>query len=468
MTKQQKEEYLLDTKKPELLSRKSRLFIFLILFILSNLTTSTQIIINQHKKSVDDSRFKEKFSIFHSIGGILGEFLFIFISLLENRRNIIFICVILNGILYLVYSFINNYSIFYFLIFFIGIIKNYLHILAPAWIDQFGIKKYKTILMYIYLSNIFVSYIINLILLYNSQSNSANNNWYLNLIIIGILILIFGFLLLLFPKKYFSLHYNYVGYKLESKEGTIVYEKNDRNNGRASFFADNNNKNGFLKTIIKNKVYIFSVLTSFFYIFVFQIVNIDIIPFTINKKYWEPMFELKLGGISAIGEFFGIFIGGIFLLCQEGGYENKKSGLYFGVFVILLYLSSLIMAFANKSWLFCVGFFLYKFSSKPLSYINIFYVINCIPNLYKGSGLSLYLLFKNISRIITTIFNGFLHDKLDKISNTLPMKIILNLNIFVLIFGLLLAYYRYNENKDKENDEINQNNEKELQNIENI
>ena len=126
------------------------------------------------------------------------------------------------------------------------------------------------------------------------------------------------------------------------------------------------------------------------------------------------------------------------------------------------------MAFANKSWLFCVGFFLYKFSSKPLSYINIFYVINCIPNLYKGSGLSLYLLFKNISRIITTIFNGFLHDKLDKISNTLPMKIILNLNIFVLIFGLLLAYYRYNENKDKENDEINQNNEKELQNIENL
>jgi len=55
MTKQQKEEYLLDTKKPELLSRKSRLFIFLILFILSNLTTSTQIIINQHKKSIDDS-----------------------------------------------------------------------------------------------------------------------------------------------------------------------------------------------------------------------------------------------------------------------------------------------------------------------------------------------------------------------------------------------------------------------------
>ena len=48
------------------------------------------------------------------------------------------------------------------------------------------------------------------------------------------------------------------------------------------------------------------------------------------------------------------------------------------------------------------------------------------------------------------------------------MKIILNLNIFVLIFGLLLAYYRYNENKDKENDEVNQNNEKELQNIENL
>ena len=118
----------------------------------------------------------------------------------------------------------------------------------------------------------------------------GSNKWYLNYIIFGILIVIFDSLLLIFPDKYFSLKLNFFGYKSDKKEEYILSNEP----GKISFFEEkeeNNNKIGFLKTIMKNKVYIFSVLTDFFDLTFYNIIKLNIFHYIITSLYFPNSYK---------------------------------------------------------------------------------------------------------------------------------------------------------------------------------
>ena len=70
------------------------------------------------------------------------------------------------------------------------------------------------------------------------------DKWYLNYMIVGILIISFGGVLLIFPSKYFSAKYNLLGY--EGKDG-FIKETSDWK--LTSFF-----ENGEMKVKKNNKV----------------------------------------------------------------------------------------------------------------------------------------------------------------------------------------------------------------------
>ena len=252
MKENQKEENLIIKKKPEQLSRSKRFMIFLILYLMSILIGNDRFIFSQHRKALIDKKIRiNNINIFlcHTSGFLLGELIFIKISQIENRKKVTFICYLINGLLFFIYALSENKIIFYCCRFLIRLFKNYKFIFVPVWIDQIGIKKYKTILMFLYL-HFNIRQIINIIF----QKKMNSNKWYLNSIIFGTLIIAFDCLLLIFPEKYFSLKLNFIGYKSDKKEEYII--SNDPK--KISFFEEKeekNNKTGFLKTIKKNKVY---------------------------------------------------------------------------------------------------------------------------------------------------------------------------------------------------------------------
>ena len=459
MKENQKEENLIIKKKPEQLSRTKRFMIFLILYLMSILINNEQFIFSQHRKALIDKKIRiNNINIFlcHTSGFLLGELIFIKISQIENRKKVTFICYLINGLLFFIYALSENKIIFYCCRFLIRLFKNYKFIFVPVWIDQIGIKKYKTILMFLYL-HFNIRQIINIIF----QKKMNSNKWYLNSIIFGTLIIAFDCLLLIFPEKYFSLKLNFIGYKSDKKEEYII--SNDPK--KISFFEEKeekNNKTGFLKTIKKNKVYIFSILTNFFHSIFYRVVILNIISYLITlNKYTNPYDQISM--IQATGNLsdLALFLGKIFeIICLSciGGYENKNSAIFLGISSILNFIFSLFLIFSNNSLLLTLGFLLYLFLSSIIPFIIDCFIINLLPNKYKGCGFALNLLIENIGNTIAPIIYGLMQDYFGKHNPTLPWKININFILLETTFCLVTSYYRYYYKE-----EIKDDNEKELE-----
>lgn len=452
MKENQNEENLLIKKKPEQLSRAKRVFIFLILYILSIIIKSSEYIFSQ--KELQDKPFNNIAFICHALGLLLGYILYIKLFQIENRKNVTFICFLIYGLLFFIYPVTNNKYIFYFIRFLMYAFKNYKDVFIPIWIDQFGIKKYKTLFMIMHI-NFFFGGIFEILF----KSILSQNKWYLNCIIIGILIIIFDCLLLIFQNQYFSLKYYFIGYQSDKKDEFVKINET----GKPSFFKEEKetiNNQGFIKKVIKNRVYIFSTISLFFQYFVYKIITLSIYDYVIKSYYFSDINILSLKMISSFGKFFGILFELIYLSCI-GGYENEKSAILFCISSILIFFSSIMIFFSFNSFIFRTGFFFYLFSSVPFSFINNCFIINCLPNKYKGAGFSLSKLLTILGSWLSLTFYGLMHDIFDKYNETIAWKINFILLIPQIIFCLLSSYYRYDNIEN--NEEIKDDAEKELE-----
>ena len=108
-------------------------------------------------------------------------------------------------------------------------------------------------------------------------------------------------------------------------------------------------------------------------------------------------------------------------------------------------------------------FFFFSFSD-TLLIINKCFIVNCIPNKYKGTGVALSLFLENIIKLVGPYFLKFLDKSFD--NSFLPKIIHLILYILSIIFYLYSSFYRY---RNVENvNEINNDKEKELEDIEKL
>ena len=266
---EEKREYLVKGRiLGKKFSRIGRFLFILILLLLSMLINNAENAIFIIQYGTQMNLLKDPESIYSTIGIILGDILLIKFSQIENMKKVTFVFFFLNGILYLI---INSYFeikwVLYIIRFFIFVLKDFKDIFIPAWIDQFYIKGSKTTFMYIYFTNMY-GFILYLLVL--EICSKKPNEVAIIFIIFGGLIIIFDCLLLFFPNKYFSSKYNFIGYKVKGKEEFTKL----RNSRQSSFFENqedkiNNKEIGFLKTILNNKIYVFSILTNICYLFDF-------------------------------------------------------------------------------------------------------------------------------------------------------------------------------------------------------
>ena len=451
------EVYLIKDKKLEQLSDIYLFSIFVILFIMT-------ILINLYIPLIFFLiyQYDKYILIYSSAGVIIGNCLSMKISQIKNRKKVSLICFFLYDIFFFIYTLGKKKFrwVVYISAFFISALKEYKDYFIPVWIDEFCKKKFKTIFMLIYLTNEFGGYIENLII-----SMILSNNFQLNIAveaIYGGLVLIFNCLLLHFPDEYFSIKHNFIVCKIKGKEQLIKFE----NSGQKSFLENeegnnvNNNEIGFLKTILNNKVYVFSVLANICYLFanqVFQIKKIIGNDLANYNKYFKILFILRSNNFSKSRQYLGIAIEVICLLFI-GGFENKNSSIFLSVCAIISFFCFLTITLSDFTIAFNIGIVFFIFFSLPLITINEFFIINSITNEYKGPGVSLSLLLGNITKLVGFIFCGILFDQDN------PSLDVINISLYILmvIFCLYSSFYRYRKDKNEEN-EIN--NDKELEDI---
>ena len=220
MSDENKDEKLVEKQeKPhEQLSRYARFFIFTIFIALSIVMSGDNGVLSSSKKQVRrDLQLDEKgygfFGSFASAGRMFGSVAFMGLLQTDRRKLLTCICIFINGAAFFSYSLTFNRWILYGVRFLIGSVRIYPHIYIPVWVDQFGIKKLKTMMMTI----INITSPLGQTVGYVLGTINEPDKWYLNYMIVGGLILGFGSLLLLFPSKFFSAKYNFLGYEEEGK-----------------------------------------------------------------------------------------------------------------------------------------------------------------------------------------------------------------------------------------------------------
>ena len=467
---EEKREYLVKGRIIEnQFSRIYRLFIFLILILLSIIFEAADITISLQKYHKIFGDFDEKPKTPYSRTGIiLGNFLFIIISQIENRKIVIFVSFLFNGILYF-FSLTDAKWAFYTFRFLISVLKDIKDIFIPVWIDQFCRKKFKTAFIYIYLNKIARNTfkIMIIIILHSNESVS-------NTIILGGSIIIFDCLLLFFPNKYFSPKYSFIGYKDKEKEKE-EFTKSEISE-QSSYFEnqeDNNIKNnevGFLKTILNNKIYVFSILANVCYLIIYESILKYILnpeDYIIFNQQTKSFLNYDLYSNITFVSPFGTILGGICLLFI-GGYEKKNSSIFLSICSIIIFFCLLIIDLPYNIFILLFGLLMFFLFSEPLFIINKCIIINCIPNKYKGSGQALSVLSLNISAMVGPPFFEYLY----KLFGNSILLLIIHFFLYILatIFCLYSSFYRYRniENENGKANRINNCKEKVLEDIEKL
>lgn len=469
----QKEEKLVEEKPHEQLSRLFRGCIFFIFIALSIVMSGDNGVLSSSKKQVRrDLQLDEKgygfFGSSASAGRMFGSVVFIGLLQTDRRKILTLVCIFINGAAFFSYYLTFNRWILYGVRFLIGSVRIYPHIYIPVWVDQFGIKKLKTMMMTV----INITSPLGQTVGYVLGTINEPDKWYLNYMIVGSLILGFGSLLLFFPSKYFSAKYNFIGYQKEGEEGFV---KEVPGWGQTSFFENGEMKikkkeKGSMLVILKKPVYFLSAFVKANCLFCFQVIHLNITSYVIDdlkmpEEEKTTRFLPLYGSASVFGPFTGGMFGG---LCVSfvGGYEKKKSAFFLAGFACVTLLSSFLVIYSDSATFLCIGLFLFFFFASALLPIIGGYIVSSIPKEHKGAGSSLNLLITNLlGNLPGPILYGFLKDNFKDTNPRLPWKIIIHMFTLGFLASLGSAYFRYFELAKIEEEE-NKDNEEELKDIE--
>lgn len=449
----------------EQFSRKTRFYIYAIYICLLVFINGDNGVLFSSKKYLSKDLGLDEISYgffcsFYLVGRIFGTF--IFKNFVENNKGkfLPIITTFINGSALFIFYFTFNKYILFGVRFLIGFIQIFSHFYFPYWIDHFGIKRFKSIMMLI----LDITTPLGRTLGYIFGTINSPDKWYFNYIILGSIILFFNFLLLLAPGKYFSMEYHFKGYK---KEGIYEFEKSTEDLDKISYFEKTGIKikkrsKGSMIEILKKPLYCLSILAKANCLLLFQVIHSNITSYAFDdlKIPDQEKFTKFLPLYSAaclIGQTPGSLFGG-FLVANAGGFDNKKTSLILVGFAIIALFSSFIVIYSNSIILLCFGIFLLVFFVFALLVIISGYIARSIPIQHKGAGSTLNSLISSILGSVSgSILFGFLENHFKETNPKLAWK--LSIHTFIFGFSCILgsAWIKYNELKEIEKEEFNKN-----------
>lgn len=437
------------------LSRCHRIFIFVIL-MLSQLfiNTSSGILSSGSTAIKAQLGFNNKqFGLFGSLfgfGRMLGGVLFMTLVSSVNRKYLLFTAVCSKSILLLMIKFTNEGKILLALRGLIGVAHMIITVYIPIWIDQFGIKNKKLLLMSVLHLSIPVGKVSGNLLniLYGEE------NWQNGFFTEGIYFVFTSLVILLTPERFFSSRVTSVLEPIDSST----------NESRVSLFQETVTENeapsvlncfNFL-TALKNPVFIFSSLIRVTLMGVntaFQYWINDYIRNALNVSNPKIAFSFYTT-INILGAFGGIFANAL-LTKLFGSYESKKSSYGVLLFHIITCVFGMMIPFAWDLYSFGAVTILFLFFNSAVLPVVQGIIINSVSNEIRGSAFAFVNLF---TMIVTSgplpFIYGAVNDMYKDTRKNMGMIVIMGIENIAIVFILLMTYYR---KKGKEGAYVKQN-----------
>ena len=494
------------------LSRYVRMILFLLLLIFSVIIDlDSGIIVSSYKSFTQDLNMSDiqfgTLSSITTVGEIIGLLFYMSIINKNHRKFILVTTSLLHGIGLFGYLINSNFYYISILNFTISVCKAFINVYMPVWIDQFGIKKYKTLLLTI----LYMAISVGMILGAWIGTVLFNNNWKKSFICEGLIFIGLSASLFAVPQKYYSTKYmiveqqkisgnpvekivptkdnsndskikknienvkdiKYIGedkktQRKNKKMETIEEEKNmekdnenekkqklindnDQNTKQKELLKDNLSLISKLKMVFFNRVFIFSCTAKAIIFFVHEIVYIFFKIYTFEALHYDN--EIKFFYYYSITTIAAPSLGGLIggAICNKffGGYESKKSIwiiIFFGTLSVLFISVVRVVIQFNKLIIFIFGYF---FSSSAFLPTLSGYIINSLNKDLKGFGSSFDNLITNIFVLTSPILYGLLNDKYKSVDPKFAWNKSLLIYYFETIFIYLACFFKWQTNNKK-------------------
>ena len=492
------------------LSRYIRMILFfLLLFFTVIIDLDAGIIVSCYESFINDLNMSDlqygSLNSITTIGKIISLLFFMIIINKNHRKFIIVFTSFLHGLSFYGYFINDNYYYIATLNFFISFCKVFVLIYIPVWIEQFGIKKYKTLLLTIVYMVTSYGRIVGAWI----GTVIFDNEWKKAFFCCGIIFLTLSFGLFIIPQKYYSTKYmivehqkKYSGNIIEklvpTKNNEIEMKKeienindieyindddnnnklpknkkkykefktnenaddiNDDKNTKLIYDYDKNERNikklsifNKLKIILLNRCFLFSSLSRACLFFIFRIIHVYLKKYTFEVlKYDDEITFFYYYSLTTIlAPSLGSLIGGI--ICNKflGGYESKKSILlilFFGT-IACIFISLVRVADNFKYLIFYI--FGYFFSVSTFLPTISGYIINSLHKDLKGFGSSFDNLITNIlGKLPSPIIYGMMNDRFKDIEPKYAWDKSLMIYYLGIIFIYLACFFKWKLNNIK-------------------
>ena len=486
------------------LSRYIRMVLFFLLLIFSIIIDlDSGIIVSSYKTFITDLNMSDMqfgtLSSITTVGQIIG--LIFYMSIInKNHRKFILVCTsFLHGIGLFGYLIYNNFYYISILNLLISICKAFINVYMPVWIDQFGIKKYKTLLLTI----LYMAISIGMILGAWIGTVLCKNNWKKAFLFCGFIFISLSISLFLIPQKYFSTKYMIVEEqkisgnleekivltkedsneikikkniknindikfienerkKRSNKKSNQKEDKNENEEKKQKLINDSNSKKkenimenisfvSKLKIVIINRCFIFSCISKAIIFFIFEIIYIffKIYAFEALKYENEIKFFYYYSITTIAAPSLGGLIGGT--ICNKffGGYESKKSiwiVISFGIISIIFLTLVRISIEFNYLIFYIFGFF---FSVSAFLPTISGYIINSLNKDLKGFGSSFDNLITDLFELTSPILYGLINDKYKSKDPKYAWNKSLMIFYFEGIFIYFACFFKWKETNKK-------------------
>jgi len=461
------------------LSRYVRMILFFLLLIFSVIIDlDSGIIVSSYKSFTEDMHMSDiQFGTISSIinaGEIIGLLIYMPIINKNHRKFIVVITSFLHGLGFFAYFINSNFYYIAILNFLISICKAFINVYIPVWIDQFGIKKYKTLLLTILYMAISIGMIVGAWI----GTVLFDNNWKKAFVCCGVIFILLSLSLFAVPQKYYSTKYmiveqqknsdgnvvekivltksdndesnikkniehmkdiKYLGddkktsktakkikkKKIEEEEKNVENDINENNNDKKEKLINeedsNNDDETFkslsiiskLKMIIFNQCFIFSCLSKAIIFYIFEIIYVYLKKYAFEALNYTD--EIKFFYYYSITTILAPSLGGLIggAICNKffGGYESRNS-----IWIVLIcgILSVIFVSLLRVSMSFnhlIIYIFGYFFSVSAFLPTISGYIINSLNKELKGFGSSFDNLMTNLFELSSPIIYGLINDE---------------------------------------------------------
>ena len=310
------------------------------------------------------------------IGRILGALVMSFLINKIHRRFFFGGCCICKAITLIIPLFTPHYYPNLIARFFSGIPQTLLTSYGTIWVDQFGKRKSRSMMLPIFQFSALLGIIVGYGLGIMSDAilkDSTYYGWRLSFGIEGIILGILGFIFLFYPKLYFSsTFYLNEGDDFKGKEKTSFEQTEERNRNRTE-----NNLWKQLPKILCSKIFIFTSIGNTVAFFGMRVIQFY------ADKFMELVLDVKQSikfiyyiVLCLTGPVFGIIICG--LICSKiGGYTSRKGMIFILILNVIACVSSSFITIS-----------LHQFIQGGI-------IIASLPKELKGNGYSINMFFLN-------------------------------------------------------------------------